>query len=130
MRTTTRNLFVAAMIASAVAVTATAQRVLADITGKWTMTIAGPNGANESAVVFKQEADALSGTIENQLLGAAKLAGTVKGDTVKFAFTVDMQGNVFELKAGGMIKDKDNIAGQLEAPNGMGTFPFTIKRVP
>lgn len=130
MRTTTRNLFVAAMFASAAAVTATAQHLFADISGKWTMVIAGPNGADESAVMFKQEAEALSGTIENQMLGSAKLAGTVKGDTVKFAFTVDVQGNVFELKAGGVVKDKDNIAGQLEAPNGMGTFPFTIKRVP
>lgn len=130
MRRTSRHLIVAAVLASTAALSASAQRLLADISGKWTMTVAGPEGANESAIVFKQDAEALSGTIENQQLGAAKLAGTVKGDTVKFAFTLDVQGNQFELRAGGMIKDKDNIAGQLEAPNGMGTFPFTIKRVP
>lgn len=130
MRRTTRHLFVAAILATTTVVTATAQRLLADISGKWTMTVAGPEGANESAIVFKQEAEALSGTIENQMLGAAKLAGTVKGDTVKFAFTVSVQDMQFELRAGGTIKDKDNISGQLEAPNGMGTFPFTIKRVP
>lgn len=94
------------------------------------MTVAGPDGANESAVVFKQEAEALSGTIESQMLGMSKLAGTVKGDTVKFAFTIDIQGMQFELRAGGLVKDKDNIAGQLEAPNGMGSFPFTMKRTP
>ncbi len=130
MGTSTRNLFVAAVLVSAVAVTATAQRLLADLSGRWTMVIAGPNGAYESAVVFKQEAEVLTGTIEDQMLGSAKLAGTVKGDTVKFSFSVDMQGNVVELKVGGMVKDKDNIAGQLGAPNGMGTFPFTAKRVP
>ena len=129
-RTTARNLFVAAVLASTAAVTATAQRVLADISGKWTMTVAGPDGANESNIVFKQDAGALSGTIENQMLGAARLTGTVKGDTVKFAFTIEIQNMPYELRAGGMIKDKDNISGQLEAPNGMGTFPFTAKRVP
>lgn len=94
------------------------------------MTVAGPDGANESAVVLKQEADALTGTIESQMLGMAKLAGSVKGDTVRFAFTIDIQGMQFELRAGGLVKDKDNISGQLEAPNGMGSFPFSMKRTP
>lgn len=94
------------------------------------MTIAGPRGVNESAVVFKQEADSLSGTIDSQMLGAAKLSGTVKGDTLRFAFTVELQGMQYELKASGAVKDKDNISGSLEAPNGVANFPFTMKRVP
>lgn len=124
------RLFVATALFSVVAATATAQRWFADVSGKWAMTVAGPDGANESAVVLKQEADVISGTIESQMLGLAKLAGSVKGDTVRFAFTVDIQGMQFELRAGGMVKDKDNITGQLEAPNGMGSFPFTMKRTP
>lgn len=95
------------------------------------MTVAAPDGANESAVVFKQDADTLlTGTVESQMFGTAKLGGNVKGDTVRFAFTIEIQGMQFELRASGMVKDKDNIGGQLEAPNGMGSFPFTMKRVP
>ena len=124
------RLFAATVVFSVVAATATAQRWFADVSGKWAMTVAAPDGANESAVVFKQEAEALTGTVESQMLGMAKLAGTVKGDTIRFAFTIDIQGMQFELRAGGMVKDKDNITGQLEAPNGMGSFPFTMKRTP
>ncbi|MEP6833491.1 MAG: hypothetical protein ABJB74_08860 [Gemmatimonas sp.] len=125
-----RRLLAATLLLSVFAATAAAQRVLADLTGKWTMTVAGPQGANESAVVFKQDADSLSGNIESQMLGASKLSGMVKGDTIRFAFTVAIQGMPYELKASGAVKDKDNIAGSLEAPNGVATFPFTMKRVP
>ena len=125
-----RGLVAATLLLSVATVTAAAQRLLADVSGKWTMTVASPNGALESAVVLKQEAEVLSGTIESQMLGSSKLAGTVKGDTVRFAYTVDMQGNQFELRASGVAKDKDNISGSLEAPNGMGNFPYTMKRVP
>ncbi|MEO7361462.1 MAG: hypothetical protein ABI120_14105 [Gemmatimonadaceae bacterium] len=124
------RLFAATAVFSVISATAAAQRWFAEVSGKWSMTVAGPDGASESAVVFKQESEALSGTIESQMLGLAKLAGTVKGDTVRFAFTIDVQGMPFELRAGGMVKDKDNITGQLEAPNGMGSFPFTMKRTP
>ena len=125
-----RRSFPAALLLSMAAATAVAQRVFADVSGKWDMTVAGPQGANESAVVFKQEADSLSGTIESQMMGSARLSGSVKGDTVRFAFTVDVQGTQYELKASGAVKDKDNIAGSLEAPNGVANFPFTMKRVP
>ena len=41
-----------------------------------------------------------------------------------------VEGMEFELSAGGMVKDKNNIAGEVIAPAGMGSFPFTMKRVP
>lgn len=101
-----------------------------DISGKWTIVAAAPDGAYQAVATFKQEVDALSGTIDSQTLGSAKLAGSVKGDTVKFSFSVDVRGNTMELRVGGLIKDKDNISGQLEAQNGMGTFPFSARRIP
>lgn len=126
-----RGLLAGLLLVSVSGIAAAAQRLLADVNGKWSMTVAGPDGANESAVVFKQEADTLlSGTIESQVMGAAKLSGTVKGDTLRFAFSLDVNGQPLELRAGGLVKDKDNISGSLEAPNGMGNFPFTMKRVP
>lgn len=125
-----RRLLAATALLSVLAMTATAQRLFADISGKWTMTVAGPQGANESAVMFKQDADTLTGNIDSPVLGASKLTGTVKGDTVRFAFTVAIQGMSYELKANGSVKDKDNIAGSLESPNSIANFPFTMKRAP
>ena len=117
------------LLLSSVSVAA-AQRILADISGTWVVSAQSPTGASESTAVFKQDADTLSGTIESQTLGSAKLSGTVKGDTVRFAFTIAVQGTQYELKAIGSVKDKDNIAGSLEAPNGVANFPFTMKRIP
>lgn len=131
LRSKTRHFMVAALLlAATTAVTATAQRVLADITGNWTMTVAGPQGAMQSGIVFKQAGDSLTGTVTSEMFGAAKLVGFVKGDTVGFAYTIAVEGMEFELSAGGILKDKDNFAGELIAPGGMGSFPFTMKRVP
>ena len=131
LQSTTRHFMVAALLlAATTAVTATAQRVLADITGNWTMTVVGPQGAMESGVVFKQAGDSLTGTVTSEMFGAAKLVGFVKGDTVGFAYAIAVEGMEFELSAGGMVKDKNNIAGEVIAPAGMGSFPFTMKRVP
>lgn len=131
MRTShTSRLLAAALLFTVGTVTAAAQHLFADVSGKWAMTVAGPDGASESAVVLKQEAEALSGSLASEMFGESKLAGTVKGDTVRFAYVIDVQGMQFELRAGGVMKDKDNIVGQLEAPNGMGSFPFTMQRTP
>ena len=122
-----RRLIAAAIVFSAVAVTATAQRMFADIGGKWSMTIDGPQGAMESAVTIKQEGEALTGTITNEMFGSSKLEGNVKGDTVRFAFTIDAGGQSIPLTAGAFVKDKDTVSGQIIA-EGMGNFPFTMKR--
>lgn len=132
MRTIRARRFVAAtLLLSVVAVTATAQRFLADVSGKWAISVTSPDGtASESSAALKQDGESLTGTIESALFGSANAAGTVKGDTVRFAFTINMQGTPYELRAGGLLKDKDNIAGSLDLPNGMGSMPFTMKRQP
>jgi hypothetical protein len=123
-----RRLIAAAFVFSAVAVTATAQRLFADVAGNWSMNIEGPQGPMESAVVFKQSGDTLTGTVTNEMFGSSKLDGNVKGDTVRFGFTIDAGGQSIALSAGAFIKDKDLIEGQLIA-EGMGNFPFKMTRV-
>lgn len=131
LRSKTRHFMVAALLlAATTAVTATAQRVFADITGNWTMSLAGPQGAMESGIVFKQVGDSLTGTVTSEMFGASKMVGFVKGDTVGFAYAISVEGMEYEISAGGLVKDKDNIVGEVIAPAGMGSFPFTMKRVP
>jgi len=117
----------AAVLVSLSAVTVTAQRMFADLNGKWSFDVQAPQGATTSIGNFKQEGEALSGTLEIDQMGTRNIGGTVKGDTVRFSFTIDMGGNTMEIFSTGVMKDKDSMAGQMELP-GMGGFPFTAKR--
>ena len=40
-----------------------------------------------------------------------------------------MGGQMLDIRVAGILKDKDNINGQVEA-GGMGVFPFSAKRQP
>ena len=63
----------------------------ANITGDWTFTVQTDMGAGTPAITFKQDGEKLTGKYTGQL-GAADLTGTVKGNDVKFTFTLDAQG--------------------------------------
>ncbi len=118
------------MLLSVATVTAAAQRAFADVSGKWLFSVATPDRTQESIMTLKQEGDLLTGIVEIEQMGTRNLAGSVKGDTVRFAFSIDMQGTQLDLRGAGLLSDKDNFTGQLELPSGMGMFPFTAKRQP
>lgn len=115
---------------SLVAVTASVATaaVLADLTGKWTFNVVTPQGAQPSTVTITQKADSISGTLESPL-GSAPLAGVVKGDSVKFAFQLDLGGQQIVINGAGVMKDKDNMEGAMDVA-GMGVMPFTAARQP
>ena len=119
----------ALLLMSAVSVAA-AQRFLADISGTWAVSAQSPNGASESTAVFKQDGTALTGTIDIPDIGSAKVAGTVKGDTVRFGFNIDVQGQQIPVQVSGLLKDKDNMSGTVALPAEMGSYPYTAKRKP
>ncbi len=119
----------AAVMLSLSAVTATAQRVFADVTGKWAFSTETPNGTSNSLATLTQEGEALTGVLEIDQMGTQKLSGSVKGDTVRFSFTIDMGGQALDIRGEGILKDKDSMAGQMELA-GMGAFPFSAKRQP
>lgn len=117
----------AAVMISLSAITVSAQRMFADVSGKWAFTVDAPQGQTNSLATFKQEGEALTGTLEIEQMGTRPIAGSVKGDTVRFAFTIDMNGQTLELQSTGVLKDKDSMAGQMELA-GMGAFPWSAKR--
>lgn len=129
MRKFSRPILVATALFLA-ATTAVAQRHFADVSGKWRVGVAMGDRTSESLVTFKQTGDTLSGVIETQEAGSRPLEGMVKGDTVQFDFTIELQGNMLAIHADGVLKDKDNLSGQMSLPNGMGQFPFAAKREP
>ena len=108
---------------SAIAVTATAQRVLADLTGKWTFAVVTENGTGTPAVTFKQDGESLTGTYTSSRMGERFIAGFVKKDSIDFA----LKGGEVELHFMGHVTDKDNLTGVVDF-GGQGGATFTGKR--
>ncbi len=129
MRNFSRPLVLATALFFA-ATTAVAQRYFADVSGKWRVGVAMGDRTSESLITFKQVGDTITGVMETQEFGNRPLDGMVKGDTVRFDFSIDAQGNMLAVHAEGVLKDKDNFSGQMTLPNGMGQFPFAAKREP
>ncbi len=117
------------LVAVVTSVAAAAPRLLADLSGKWNVTVTTPDGGTQPSVMtLTQKGDSVSGTLESQL-GSAPMAGVVKGDTLRFAFQLDMGGQQLLINGVGALKDKDNMNGALDV-SGMGTMPFTAVRQP
>ena len=113
-----------AMIATALtAVTATAQRLQIDVTGKWNFAVVTENGTGTPAVVLKQEGEKLTGTYESARMGTRAIEGTVKKDSIRFVLT----GGEVILQFAGVITDKDNMKGTVDLA-GQGTATFTGTR--
>jgi hypothetical protein len=95
------------------------------VAGDWDVTINSPQGANTSKVTFKQDANKLDGMIKSPA-GETAIAGTVEGDEVKVAFTINFQGMPFEIKLNGKVAG-DTIAGKADF-GGFAEGDWTAKR--
>jgi hypothetical protein len=105
----------------------------ADVDGKWTGQVQGPQGAMDITFVFKAEGEKLTGTLTNQFGEVAIQDGTIKSEALAFKVTREFNGNKFTLKytgklAGDEIKLTRTFEG--EAPGGQTPPPvdFTVKR--
>ena len=125
-----RRLAVTGALLLAATTAAAAQRFLADVSGKWKVAVNMGGNTSESLITFKQSGDTLSGVIVTEQAGARPLTGTVSGDTVRFRFDIDAQGTLLEIRAGGLLRDKDSIEGAFVLPSDMGSFTFLAKREP
>lgn len=116
----------AALLCAAASVAVAAPRIIADLTGKWNVTISAPDQSRTALLTWTQKGDSLAGTIETEL-GVANIRGVSKGDSVFFGFQLDMGGQALQLNGAGAMKDKDTMNGMLEL-SGMGAFPFSAVR--
>jgi hypothetical protein len=117
-----------AALSVAASVAVAAPRLVADLTGKWTVNIASPQGDLSTLMEVTQKADSITGTFQSQL-GSAPIAGIVKGDSVFFVLQLDMGGQQLAINGAGLVKDKDSWGGQLEV-SGFGAMPFSAVRQP
>ena len=97
----------------------------ANITGDWTFAVQTDMGAGTPAITFKQDGEKLTGKYNGQL-GAADLTGTVKGNDVKFTFTIDVQGQQAPVSYAGTV-EKNTMKGTLDI-GGMATGTFTATK--
>ncbi len=103
-----------------------AARPAADVSGTWNVSVQTPDQTVGSVLVIQQKGDTLSGTLESDL-GRAAINGMVKGDTVNFAFGLDMGGQALNIQASAVLTDKDTMNGQMDV-SGMGGMPFSARR--
>ena len=96
------------------------------ITGEWAFTVQTDQGGGTPTITFKQDGEKLTGKYNGQL-GVADLTGTVKGNDVKFTFTVDVGGQQAPVSYAGTV-EKNTMKGTLDI-GGMvsGTFTATKK---
>jgi len=98
-----------------------------DIAGNWTMALTMEIGNATPALVFKQEADKITGTYTGRY-GTYPFKGTIKGREIQFSFTMNTDGGQTTMSFNGEIAaDAQTMkgAGSIE---GMGDVTWTAKK--
>jgi hypothetical protein len=97
-----------------------------NVTGDWTFNVTTDQGGGTPTITFKQEGEKLTGKYVGQL-GSADLTGSVKGNAIKFTFSIDVQGQQAPVNYEGTV-EKNTMKGKLDI-GGMinGTFTATKK---
>ena len=97
-----------------------------NVTGEWAFNVQTDQGGGTPTLTFKQEGEKLTGKYAGQL-GNADLTGTVKGNSIHFTFTLDVQGQQAPVTYDGTV-EKNTMKGKMDI-GGMvnGTFTATKK---
>ncbi len=97
-----------------------------NVSGEWAFSVTTDQGGGTPAITFKQDGEKLTGNYQGQL-GAAELTGTLKGNAIRFTFTLDVQGQQAPVTYEGTV-EKNTMKGKMDI-GGMvnGTFTATKK---
>jgi len=88
------------------------------IVGDWDLTINSPQGANTTRVTFKQDGEKVNGLFKSAA-GELPFTGTLTGDTLKFTFQIQFQGQPLDIAmegkvAGAEMTGKANFGGMID----------------
>ncbi len=103
---------------------ATAAQSLA---GEWDASMETPGGTRTFKIVFQVDGEKVTGTVK-RAAGEVPLAGTLKGDTLTFSYTIAYEGNALTLTVSGLAKN-DTIQGTVDF-GGAGQAAFSATRTP
>ncbi len=94
----------------------------ANINGYWNFSVESELGSGTPSFTFKQSGETLTGTYKGAL-GEAPIAGTVKGNDVRFSFKVNLQDEEITVVYTGKVEGKDNMKGKVTfGQHGEGTW--------
>ena len=96
-----------------------------NVAGAWDLAVQGPEGPVNATAVLKQEGEKVTGEIESQA-GKTALTGTMKGNTLSMAFTMQTGQGPMEIKVTGEV-DGASMKGTIDLA-GMGQMEFTGKK--
>lgn len=113
-------------VASMAAVSLSAQRLAATLSGNWAYEVVTENGTGMPTVVMTQTGDSLTGSYTSGRMGTLPFKGTVKGQT--FTFAVNTSGGA-TLTFHGTIVDADHVKGDVDF-GGQGGATFSGTRKP
>lgn len=97
----------------------------ADVTGVWIFEVETSAGSGSPTFTFKQEGDILTGKYDGTF-GAADVKGAVKGQAIKFSFTVNAQGADVTMSYEGVVEGA-TMKGKMEAGD-VASGTWTAKR--
>ncbi|HEY1497527.1 MAG TPA: hypothetical protein VGF49_23375 [Candidatus Solibacter sp.] len=83
----------------------------ADVSGAWQFSVETNQGSGSPTVAFQQQGEKLTGTFHSQILGDVQLTGSVKGNTIEFAFEGDVQGQKLKVTYKGTIESPTAMKG-------------------
>lgn len=96
----------------------------ANVSGDWTLTINGPQGATDADVTFKQDGDKVTGTMSS-MAGETNVAGTVTGSSLALAFNVVTPNGPIDVKMTAEVSGNE-MKGVVDFS--MGTADFTGRK--
>ena len=108
------------------AVSLSAQRLAATLSGNWAYEVVTENGTGMPTVVMTQTGDSLTGSYTSGRMGTLPFKGSVKGQT--FTFAVNTSGGA-TLTFHGTIVDADHVKGDVDF-GGQGGATFSGTRKP
>jgi hypothetical protein len=97
-----------------------------NVAGDWDVTIQSPQGTNTVLVTLKQDGEKVSGLFKGPQGELPFEGGTLTGNDLKFAFTVNVQGNSIIISLTGKV-DGAAIAGKADF-GGFGEGDWSAKR--
>ena len=95
------------------------------VAGEWDAAMNTPGGVRNFKIVFKADGEKLTGTVKRSA-GDVPLEGTIKGNDVQFAYTINYNGNDLVISMTGKL-DGDSIKGTVSF-NGAAEDEWSAKR--
>jgi hypothetical protein len=95
-----------------------------DVSGIWTLTINGPQGAMDAEATFKQDGDKVTGTMSS-MAGDTNVAGTLTGSTLALTFNVVTPNGPIDVKMNAEVSGSE-MKGVVDFS--MGTADFTGRK--